>query len=239
VVDISDPAHPEIVERFQPEGYTYGVEVEDGYAYLLNSENGIQIVDVQNPLSLIPRGSAETPGVAQELIARDDYLYVADKDSGLTILNVSDKDNPFLVKSIPLEGKCENVFASEDFLFASCHGEGMKIYDLTDPETPTFQKLYPTTEGIEDIYVEGRYAYLSREGDRVEVVDISSSPLLMATYDLLDNPGNLIVKDEHIYLCDTRSFKILKFKPLFGKPGVKPERIQELKNSQSKVKSAR
>lgn len=239
VVDISDPAHPEIVERYQPEGYTYGVEVWDGYAYLLNSENGIQIVDVQNPLGLIPRGSAETPGRAQKLLARGDYLYVADQDTGITIINISDKDNPFLVKSIPLEGKCENVFSSEDLLFASCHGVGMKIYDLTDPETPAFQKLYPTTERIEDLYVEGQYAYLSMEDNRVEVVDISSSPLLMATYDLLDNPGNLIVKDDCIYLCDSRSFKILQFTPLSGKPGVKPEKIQELKNSQFKVKSGR
>jgi hypothetical protein len=239
VVDISDLAHPQIGERFQPEGYTYGVEVYSGYAYLLNSENDIQIVDVQNPFSLIARGSVETPGSAQELLVRGDYLYVADQDSGITIINVSDKDYPFLVNSVNLEGKCENVFALGNYLFASCRGVGMKIFDLTDPEMPTLQKLYPTTQEIEDLYVEDQYAYLSTEDDRLEIVDVSSSPLLVDTYDDLDNPGDLLVKDEHLYLCDTRSFKILQFIPLSDRPEVRPERIQSVKTSPSKIKSAR
>jgi hypothetical protein len=87
--------------------------------------------------------------------------------------------------------------------------------------------------------VEDQYAYLSTEDDRLEIVDVSSSPLLVDTYDDLDNPGDLLVKDEHLYLCDTRSFKILQFIPLSDRPEVRPERIQSVKTSPSKIKSAR
>jgi hypothetical protein len=91
----------------------------------------------------------------------------------------------------------------------------MQICDLTDPETPDSLGFYSTSADIKDLYVEGEYAYLTLEDDTIEVVNIAipSTPLLAASYDLLDRPGNLGVRDEHIYLCDNRSFKLLRFLP--------------------------
>jgi len=215
VVDIRDPTCPEVVERYQPEGYTYGIKVAEGYAYLLNAQNDIQIIDIQNPACLIPRGSVQTPGTAQEIFIRGEYLYVADLSAGLTIINVTDKDDPFLVRFIPTVGRCKNVFSSGNLLFLACEEVGMEIYDITDPETPGFQSFYPTSEEIKDLYVEDPYAYLTMANHKIEVIDISSpsDPVLVVSYHLLDNPGSLTVKNEHIYLCDGRSFKILRFLP--------------------------
>jgi hypothetical protein len=72
---------------------------------------------------------------------------------------------------------------------------------------------YSITQQIEDIYVEGLYAYLSVENQGVEVIDISSpsSPFFVADYSGVYSPGSLATKDEFIYLCDGRSFKILRF----------------------------
>ena len=215
VVDISNPCNPEVVERYQPEGYTYGVKAKEGYAYLLNAQNDIQIIDIQNPINLIPRGSVQTPGTPQEIFIRGEYLYVADLSAGLTIINVADKDDPFLVRSIPTVGRCKNLFCSSNLLFLACEEVGMEIYDITHPETPMFQSFYSTSEEIKDLYLEDHYAYLTMENHKIEVIDISSpsTPVLVASYDLLDNPGSLTVKNEHIYLCDHRSFKVLRFLP--------------------------
>jgi hypothetical protein len=215
VVDVSDPYSPQAVQSYQPAGYTYGITVQDGFAYLQNGGNDIQIIDVQDPLNPAPAGSVSTPGSAQEIFVTGDYLYAADQSEGLTIISVADKDNPYVVKSVPTVGGCSNVFASGSLLLSACEDEGMQIYDLTDPETPESLGFYSTSADIKDLYAEGDYAYLTLEDDRIEVVDIftPSSPLLAASYDMLDRPGNLRVKDQQIYLCDNRSFKLLRFFP--------------------------
>jgi hypothetical protein len=212
-IDVTDPSHPQGIGGYQPEGYTYGVKINDGYAYLLNAATGIQIIDIRNPYNLTPRGSIETPGKAQEITIRDEYLYIADFSAGLTIVNAEDKDYPVLVKSIPTVGRCKDVFVSGNLLFLTSEDVGMEIYDLTDPETPLFLGSYSFPGDIQDLFCEGDLAYLTEENHIIEVVDISDpqSPVPAASYDLLDNPGNLVMKDRDIFLCDHRSFKILRF----------------------------
>jgi|GEM_PF-1691548 len=218
IVDVSDPYDPQAVQSYQPDGYTYGVTVKDGFAYLLNGGNDIQIIDVQNPLNPAPAGSVSTPGSAEEVFVSGDYLYAADQSEGLTIISVADKDNPYVVKSVPTAGNCTNVFLSDNRLFLACEGAGMQICDLTDPETPDSLGFYSTTANINDLCVEGDYACLTLEDEEMEVIDVStpSSPLLTGGYSMLDSPGNLMVVDQHIYLCDNRSFKLLRFLPPFG-----------------------
>ena len=215
VVDVSDSYHPQVVQSYQPDGYTYGLTVKDGFAYLINAGNDIQIIDVQNPLSLIPRGSVLTPGSVQEVFVVGNYFYAADQSAGLTIINVADKDSPYVVKSVPTVGNCSDVFSSNSLLFLACEGEGMQVCGITDPETPESLGFYLTSGDIKDLYAEGEYAYLTLEDEKIEVVNIAipSTPLLAASYGSLERPGNLMVSDEHIYLCDNRSFKLLRFFP--------------------------
>jgi hypothetical protein len=215
VVDISTPSLPVMVSQYHPEGYTYGVEAEDGYAYLRNSGSQIQIVDVQNPLSPLPRGSIVTLGSPQETVVKGDYLYVADLDSGLTIVNVSNKDQPQVTASFPTPGDCTNLFWADSLIFLVCGDIGVEICDLSNPQAPESLGVYSIGQEIRDIFVEDDYAYIGLDDHTVQAVDISvpSDPILAASYGLLDNPGSLKVYDRDVYLCDNRSFKILRFVP--------------------------
>ncbi|MGB7062685.1 MAG: hypothetical protein WBF13_10110 [Candidatus Zixiibacteriota bacterium] len=215
VVDVSDSNHPQVGQSYQPDGYTYGVTVKDGFAYLLNAGNDIQIIDVQNPLNLAPAGSVSTPGSVQEVFVAGNYLYAADRSAGLTIINAADKNNPYVVKSVPTVGSCSDVFSSDSLLFLACEAEGMQVCGITNPEMPESLGFYSVAANVKDLYVEADYAYLTLADDRIEVVDVStpSTPFLAASYGSLDRPGNLRVTNEHIYLCDNRSFKLMRFLP--------------------------
>ncbi len=215
VVDVSDPSHPQAVSVYHPEGYSYGVQVRDGFAYFLNSENDIQIIDVHDPYNPAPKGFIETPGTLKDITISGDYLYAADLEMGLTIIDISDKDDLFVVTSIPTVGRCTNVFSNGNLLLIAAQHVGLEIYNITDPTAPSFLGCYFTDEGIEDVYAENQYAYFSTTTDCVRVIDLNSpsSSLLVGTYHSRDNPGKLVVKEERIYLCDGRSFKILEFDP--------------------------
>ena len=234
VVDVSDPSSPMAVSQYRPEGYTYGVEVEDGYAYLRNSGNELQIVDVHNPVSPVPRGSVQTPGTPQEILVRGNHLYVADLAAGLTIVDLTNKDNPQVTVSFPTPGSCTNLFSTDSLMFLVCQDVGVEICDLSDPEAPESLGVYSTVQTIEDICVEDEYAYLSLHHQRIEVVDISepSDPTLVTDYGSLDNPGGLTVNGRNVYLCDGRSFKILRFLPSPRPSRVRANQLDRIKRTQ-------
>ncbi len=213
ILDFSDPLSPAVIGRYRPEGYTYGLSVQEGYAYLRNSGNGIQILDLENPAEPLSRGSAQTPGKLQEIAVHGNYLYAADLDAGLSVVDISDKDAPQVTGSILTPGACRDVFCLDTLLFLVCENAGVEIFSISDPAAPDSIGIYSTGKVIEDLYAENQYAYLSTSDHTVEVIELSSpsSPSLAASYGVLDGPGNLTVRDGSIYLCDRRSFKILKF----------------------------
>jgi hypothetical protein len=72
----------------------YSVEVSGNYAYCLYS-NGLQILDITNPVSPVIVGSAFFPTNDGALKISGDYAYiVSGSDGHFQIFNISDPANP-------------------------------------------------------------------------------------------------------------------------------------------------
>ncbi|MGY4687731.1 hypothetical protein X927_09215 [Petrotoga mexicana DSM 14811] len=72
------------------------VYLEDNYAYVADSDNGLTIVDVSNPIEPKVVGHYFT-GWAESVYIKDNYAYAANYLNGLVILDVSNSENPTLV----------------------------------------------------------------------------------------------------------------------------------------------
>ena len=62
VIDLSNPASPQIVGSVDTPGYTYDVAASGTYAYVADGYSGLQVVDVTNPASPTIVGNVGTPG---------------------------------------------------------------------------------------------------------------------------------------------------------------------------------
>lgn len=108
VLDVSDPsnpfeagvyetAEPSTTEYFGP-GRAEGIEIEEGYAYVILTEKGLQIVDVSNPTAPMEEGLWESPGVVASLTrgvdVEGDYAYILVSQSGLHILDLTNPAQP-------------------------------------------------------------------------------------------------------------------------------------------------
>jgi hypothetical protein len=82
VVDVSDPAMPDVVGEANLLGLVNGIALSGAYAYVAADSFGLRVVDVSNPAAPVEVGFYDTPGVAM-VSPSPQYAYAADGDSGL------------------------------------------------------------------------------------------------------------------------------------------------------------
>jgi hypothetical protein len=104
IVDVSDPAHPAIASRFQPDpsNMAEGLAVRRGIIYLAvgndrhKRENGLHIVDARDPYAPALIGKAHFRDWVEGVYVAGDHAYVANTWLGVRLLDVRHLDRPAL-----------------------------------------------------------------------------------------------------------------------------------------------
>ena len=160
VVDVSDPAAPEQVGRWQIENedrYLHDVTVKDGLAYVSYWNDGLVILDVGAGIAggtptepaevsrIAYRGEfgPETYGNTHHAVPLGDYVFVGDEIFGcdvcvngprgyVHVIDVSDIENPREVAwyRVP-EAGTHNMWAEDDRLYVAHYQGGLRVVDVS------------------------------------------------------------------------------------------------------------
>ena len=84
VIDITNPASPQIVGSVDTPGGAMDVAVSGTYAYVADDRNGLQVIDVTNPMSPSIVGAVD-PGSSGKVACSDAYVYLVGLSIGLRI----------------------------------------------------------------------------------------------------------------------------------------------------------
>ena len=96
VLDMIDPASPQLIDTITFASPAYHVVLEGGYAYIANGEHGVRVVDISNPSNLVESAVCNTPGEAQDVYIYKDYLCVADGEEFISVCSL-------LAPSLPVQ----------------------------------------------------------------------------------------------------------------------------------------
>ena len=99
-------------------------------AYVADRYDGLQIIDVSNPVSPTLIGSVDTPGDAREVTVIGNIAYVADWGGGLQIIDVSNSASPTLIGSVDTPGQACAVTVIGDTAYVADGGSGLVIVPL-------------------------------------------------------------------------------------------------------------
>ncbi|MFB0554999.1 MAG: LVIVD repeat-containing protein [Phycisphaerae bacterium] len=111
-LDVSNPLDPHMVSKYKsgPGGFGEGLCVRNSLVYLSNGnqenkdENGLIIIDAQNPHSLKVKGICTFRGWVEGVCLVGHHAFVTNTYSGIRSIEVSDPNNPRLVDSFgPME----------------------------------------------------------------------------------------------------------------------------------------
>lgn len=193
----------------EKKGYV-DVFVQDNYAYCMTRENGMDIIDISNPIGPVRKSRFDTGG-SYEVFVNSNYAYIANTLDGVKIIDVSDPSSPALKGSYdPSSDEYESVlgvYISGDYAYLADWYHGLHIINISNPASPVFSGLYDTPgQGIK-VDVKGNYAYVADGYGGLQIINVSNpfSPIPAGTYISSNHPfvSSVFVRDNYAYMIDS------------------------------------
>ena len=149
LVDVSDPAEPEIFQRIPFEGAGLGMELIGTLLYICDNEAGLRIFSIADPELPVEIGRCPDLPNPIRLQVRDTLAFVSNYRAGLGIVSIADPYHPERIGWLNVGGDCDDVALYEDYALMACGS--LKLIDIEDPEQPEQVALFPnmTTSEIE------------------------------------------------------------------------------------------
>ena len=186
-------------------GILKDVAVSGNYGYILNSHNGLVIVDITDPLSPILAGSYDTSGYAIDVAVAGNYAYVIEYES-LLIVDITDPLSPILAgRYEALSWPVAGVAVAGNYAYVVDMIEsGLVIVDISDPSSPIFAGRYDTAGSATAVAVSGNYGYIFDGYNGFLIVDVSdpSAPTLAGSYDTAGVVSDVAISGNYAYLAD-------------------------------------
>ncbi|MYA22993.1 MAG: T9SS type A sorting domain-containing protein, partial [Gemmatimonadetes bacterium] len=147
ILDISDPANPVELSRFDQESWqgVHNLFLHGDRLYLAHGLNpGLSIVDISDPTAPLVSGFWQHEGdfsnVVHDVFIRDHLAVVSDLFSGLVLLDLTDPDTPTMLAALPLAEGIHSAWAEGDYVYCNQEFGGWKqrlyVVDIADPRQP-------------------------------------------------------------------------------------------------------
>lgn len=164
LVDLADPADPQIV-AFTGELTSGGkVIVRDGLAFLVGG--GIIVLDVSGPLAPPVLGSIPELVASTELIVADGLAYVAARAHGLVIARATDSGELQLIGSCGASNDVRKVAHAGNLVAMTIYpNAGLKLVDVSNPAQPVLVGSLAIYYDIYDVALTTTYAYVIQGGE--------------------------------------------------------------------------
>ena len=207
VINISNPSNPFFERKFRINQKDIDMALKGRYLYITNANQGLLVMDVQNPKALDWSKQAafiSTKSYFSKIYIYEDLLFVLEGDKNIKIMNILDPLNPVILSSYETKEKTTSFIAqNRQYLYLSGEGTGIETVNISDIQNP---KHYARYIG-EDLFAKsvvsrGRYAYMADGYFGVHVVDISNEeePKLVSFINTDSAVSSVCLKGRYAYI---------------------------------------
>jgi hypothetical protein len=203
ILDLSDPAEPEIVSSSQNEEALYDIYVQNEYAFI-SDITGLLIYNISDPTSPFWVGSLLGDDLSSYcVIAYGEFAYLGGFKKLQTIL-ITDPSQPQLIAAYEIPYAIQKLCFANDHAYTG-HLLGFGIIDMHNVEYPMIA-AYKTNLGptnIWDIELAGNYAYLAGSMGSLQIVDISDplNPIMVGYFSGIGSYGVHVVDSLALATC--------------------------------------
>jgi len=171
--DISNPAAPVWITRYDLNRYIKDVELKGSYAYMVLDNDSLRVADVSDPAHPKEKGTLDIEKGTQ--LALEGARAVITGDGLLTIADVSDPSQPTELGQLTLDYSREpsSVLLAGAVAYLSEAGTGLHIIDLSDPAHPSEAGLIEMTRASHAGAIRGSFLFVSDQGRGIRIFDIS------------------------------------------------------------------
>ncbi len=125
IIDIRNPASPELLGGSDNFDYVWRLDVAGQYAYLADRYHGdIRCFDVSNPMDPFETALINIGDLAQDIVCSGRYVYGVDAWEGIRVIDFGDPYNPAEVGHFNTGSYAQGVFAHHGLLSVTDGGGG-------------------------------------------------------------------------------------------------------------------
>ncbi|MFW9924109.1 MAG: LVIVD repeat-containing protein [Candidatus Thorarchaeota archaeon] len=185
----------------------YKIRLENNRAYISSNE-GIEIIDVQNPTTPIWMKTIEDGTMGFDV--KDNIVYTTNSN-GLITINTTLASSPEIIGSSNTGQWAYNLRVNDTLVFAIVSGD-MDIYNVSNLTNPVLIGQYIDSGRGNDIIIHNEIAYYADPDEGLEVINITdcTNPEKIRTVTNTLGAWDLYINNELLYLgCHGLGFKIL------------------------------
>jgi len=225
IVDLITPTLPVLRGSYEITG-VHDVDVVNDLAYISTAENGMQILDVSNPVTpirlwptatssvmmndraTVVHGVASQCGHPDALRVLDNWAYIGSYCAfALFLVDVSNPLSPTQqgifgnvvggVTAIDVLGSYAYLIEEE---WSGARLGAVQIVDISNPDQPILRSTYHTHGTASDIQVMGHFAYIPYDGLYILDVGDPTNPTLQSFYRTIYPARHVAVAGNFVYV---------------------------------------
>jgi hypothetical protein len=197
VVDVSQPANPQLVATAEVWGPGNAIVVRDSLAFVAEDYK-LEIFSVANPRNPRRVGGCQLPNSSFGLCLRDSLAFVANLTS-LRIVNVANPAAPTVIGFLAI--RAYGVAVRDTIAFVGGTSDLFAV-NATDPAAPYLVSTFPlVTEAAVDIAIDGNLAFVgtAANSSKLRVFDISDPESLRCVgYYITPNDVRRVFRDGNL-----------------------------------------
>lgn len=218
-LDSTSPTYREVVGSYSTT-WVWDIAVNGNYAYLADSDGGLQIIDISTPTSPQFAGSYPNASICGVAISGN-YAYVSDyadpiedgNPAGLKVIDITPAwdgnpvTQPFLVGECPTN-EAWGVSVSGNYAYVADRHEGLVVIDITEPTQVDNNSWVGACQFLNawDVTVKNGYAYVSGHNKGLKVIDVTDpenldEDYIVGFYDTYKAIYS-IVTETYVYVAD-------------------------------------
>ncbi|MFW9922782.1 MAG: LVIVD repeat-containing protein [Candidatus Thorarchaeota archaeon] len=204
IIDITNPAKPKEISTFYDKGESIiGVYAVGDYAYIIEENVGLKILDISNINNPIELGNWTFNEDVSDIYVTQEYAYLAQGTDGIAVIDIYYPDYP--QKSLQYEeySVAWALEFRENYLYVAA-GEYFHILDMSNPFKPVEVGNWTRTDAnYYDIFLTEDYAYLVCD-EGFDIVDITTpaTPVKVGQFFNWKTPMQIMVNGKYAYLLN-------------------------------------
>jgi len=139
IIDVTDPARPQLISTTLSRPSSRGIQALDGYAYVASGdyhEPGLEVFDVRDPAAAHSVGWVGLQDEARDVMVAGDFAFVAAFSAGLQVIDVSDPSSPQVKSALNTSRPAQHVQVAGRHVYVATGVGGLLVWRMTDALMP-------------------------------------------------------------------------------------------------------
>ena len=196
IVDITDPANPNLLGQYEGIHYLDRVDVSNGLAFCISYDHGMLIYDISDPSNPTFLSQTDFGAYFRDVQVVDELVFATAGSGGLRAFDYSDPSNPVEVGRLYPEGGNPDGLHVAEGLAIGVAGRDAWIIDVSDPTSMvTLAHVEHTSVWPNDAQIVGSLAFLVSDESGLTAWDISdpAAPVTLGSFGLPGRASRLSV----------------------------------------------